>query len=63
MIDTWFNLKGGFRIEVAATTGSGASVANVDLGLVEVVGMRGDSGLTPKSSSAEDKGNRSPGLS
>jgi hypothetical protein len=34
----WFNLKGGFRIEVAATTGSsdelgsGASAANVELG-------------------------------
>jgi hypothetical protein len=43
--------------------GGGASAANVELGWVEVVGMRGDSGLTPKSSLAQDKGNRSPGLS
>jgi hypothetical protein len=38
MTNTWFNLKGGFRIEVAAMTGSddelggGASTANVELG-------------------------------
>jgi hypothetical protein len=36
--DTWFNLKGGFRIEVAVTTGSGdelgggASATNMELG-------------------------------
>jgi hypothetical protein len=35
--------------------GGGASAANVELGSVEVVRMWGDSGLTPKSSSAQDK--------